>query len=406
MEQFKYIQATCAPTTAAAIATGPQTGDGEKYSLSILKSDDAKLLVRTVTRPSLEAMMAEMIQTAKRRSTSPTPRLIDKVIGYSFPVTVISNDNLRTYTLSGAADIAETLNHTPIRYVLDTEVTRFCAELACKNAEFLQQCLDLVRLPAHQFWVEFDEDERLATLERQTPGRFVQVSGQSSTSAPTGRRFGMMVSANEDGTGGVARVCWSQSAQDAHPDVSPAQIEFHLRDRAAPSLGDATNGVAPLANPLASISRLNAFASLRIEASWLSYYKAEAKTPEQYAATLSALSGQMWFDWALLAAFLVSLNVKGGLSQTPVPEMAAIAGRRRLIAPRRSAHIEVTTSLFGEAHGAPRAATDARSGKRLHYVRGHLVRRRGRIFWRSSHLRGDISIAPPGTRTVAMRLQG
>ncbi len=350
-------------------------------------------------------MMAHMSQTAKSRSTGPTPRLIDKMMGYSLPATVISNDNQRTYTLSGAADIAAILHNTPIRYVLDREVTRFCADLACKNADFLQQCLDLVRLPAHQFWVEFDEDERLATLARQTPGRCAQVGGQPQPSPLAGGRFGMMVSANEEETGGTATVCWSRSAKDPHPEVSPAQIEFHLRDRTAPNPGDATNGVAPLANPLPSVSRLNTFANLRIEPGWLRYYKAEAKTPERYAAALSTLSGQMWFDWALLAAFLVSLNIKGGLSQRPVPEAAAISGRRRLIAPHRPAHIEVTASLFGQTQDASRPATDARSGKRLHYVRGHLVRRGGRIFWRSSHLRGDISIAPPGTRTVAMRLQ-
>jgi hypothetical protein len=38
---------------------------------------------------------------------------------------------------------------------------------------------------------------------------------------------------------------------------------------------------------------------------------------------------------------------------------------------------------------------------RLHHIRGHIVHRRGSIFWRHAHLRGDVAGAV-GTRTVTV----
>jgi len=345
-----------------------------------------------------------MNHIAHNRANDTSQRLIDKLIGYSAPVTIISNDRRRTYTLPGAAEIAASLEATPTRYVLDKDVTRFCTELACRSAVFLEQCLDLVRLPTEQFWVEFDEDERLATLARQAPGRYAQQGDHVRPAGPSGRRFGMLVVANGDSTRGCAQVCWSQSAADLHPEVSPARLQFDLRDRAAPDPGDSANGLAHLANPLQSVAGLNAFARLKVEPLWLAYYKAEASTPAQYSAAMAGLSAQMWFDWVLLLSFLVCLNVKDGFTQKPVTAAPAKFHPRRPLAPSRPSHIEVTSSLFGDSPNTSHASYGFGGGKRLHYVRGHLVRRKGRIFWRSSHMRGNLAVAPPDARTVSMRL--
>jgi hypothetical protein len=39
---------------------------------------------------------------------------------------------------------------------------------------------------------------------------------------------------------------------------------------------------------------------------------------------------------------------------------------------------------------------------RLHHVRGHIVRREDRIFWRKPHLRGDASQGQVRSRTVCL----
>jgi hypothetical protein len=41
-----------------------------------------------------------------------------------------------------------------------------------------------------------------------------------------------------------------------------------------------------------------------------------------------------------------------------------------------------------------------RRGRRLHHVRGHLVRRGNKIFWRIPHLRGSARAGSIRTRTV------
>src|SRR6202040_3554784 len=54
---------------------------------------------------------------------------------------------------------------------------------------------------------------------------------------------------------------------------------------------------------------------------------------------------------------------------------------------------------------APRASdgnTSARTGRRLHHVRGHLARRGYKLFWRSPHLRGNARLGVVRSRTVEL----
>jgi hypothetical protein len=66
-------------------------------------------------------------------------------------------------------------------------------------------------------------------------------------------------------------------------------------------------------------------------------------------------------------------------------------------------HVEVTASLAGRSAAGQAAAGSAPGsarGKRLHHVRGHLVRRGDRVFWRAPHLRGKPELGEVKTRTV------
>jgi hypothetical protein len=73
-------------------------------------------------------------------------------------------------------------------------------------------------------------------------------------------------------------------------------------------------------------------------------------------------------------------------------------GRDRLLD-----HIEVSASL-DTLHAADSAGGEysARQSPRLHHVRGHLVRRDNRVFWRVPHLRGSARRGMVRSRTVCL----
>ncbi len=66
-------------------------------------------------------------------------------------------------------------------------------------------------------------------------------------------------------------------------------------------------------------------------------------------------------------------------------------------------HVEVRASLDAVHQPYTRAMqTDGRQSPRLHHVRGHLVRRDNRVFWRTPHLRGSALRGMVRSRTVCL----
>ena len=63
--------------------------------------------------------------------------------------------------------------------------------------------------------------------------------------------------------------------------------------------------------------------------------------------------------------------------------------------------IEVSAPLLPEyKSGGSSGSETSRRSRRLHHVRGHLVRRGSKLFWRVPHLRGSARIGSIRTRTV------
>jgi hypothetical protein len=63
--------------------------------------------------------------------------------------------------------------------------------------------------------------------------------------------------------------------------------------------------------------------------------------------------------------------------------------------------IEVFAPILSEYKcGSDRASEASRRTRRLHHVRGHLVRRGSTLFWRVPHLRGNARAGTIRTRTV------
>ena len=103
-----------------------------------------------------------------------------------------------------------------------------------------------------------------------------------------------------------------------------------------------------------------------------------------------------------MLAFLLLLSAKDATRLLPVSRAAI--NRKRLANGRAPLldHIEVNASL--DAVSTPESAGElsGRQSPRLHHVRGHLVRRENRVFWRVPHLRGSGSRGTVRSRTVCL----
>ena len=70
--------------------------------------------------------------------------------------------------------------------------------------------------------------------------------------------------------------------------------------------------------PLAVLRPLNQFSCIQVDEVWMRYYRAVAKSDLDLQKAMKDLAANIWFDWPLLASFLVCLNVQGGLDQRKV----------------------------------------------------------------------------------------
>ncbi len=108
------------------------------------------------------------------------------------------------------------------------------------------------------------------------------------------------------------------------------------------------------------------------------------------------------WDVPFVLAFLLLLSAKDATRLVPVSRTAI--NRKRLANGRAPLldHIEVNASLDAVSTGESAGKGSGRQSPRLHHVRGHLVRRENRVFWRVPHLRGSGSRGAVRSRTVCL----
>ncbi len=108
------------------------------------------------------------------------------------------------------------------------------------------------------------------------------------------------------------------------------------------------------------------------------------------------------WDAPFVLAFLLLLSAKDATRLVPVSRTAI--NRKRLASGRAPLldHIEVNASLDDVSTSESAGEGSGRQSPRLHHVRGHLVRRENRVFWRVPHLRGSGSRGAVRSRTVCL----
>jgi hypothetical protein len=330
-------------------------------------------------------------------------RLLDRVAGCHGALRLaLDGVSAVPFEVTSPGDYAPQVAGCPLRYVLDDDLTRVCAQLAFADGARLAGCLDLLRVPAQRLWVEWND-----AVHKQVIYETGAVTEYDTAAA--GRRVGVLLQSSADGHRAVARTFWVDAAADESADVVLSPLETHLDLRGEHSLaadlpGVLAGGFASLKDPADSaMASLLDHVRFRFDEPWAAYYRAAAPTPTAQRHVLHGCLAGVARDVPLLLAFFLLLSAKDATRSMPVSRAALNRKRLGNGRPPLLDHIEVRASLDAvrEADAGGTELT-GRQSPRLHHVRGHLVRRDDRVFWRTPHLRGSGMRGMVRSRTVCL----
>ncbi|HEY4032227.1 MAG TPA: hypothetical protein VGM25_17910 [Caulobacteraceae bacterium] len=306
-------------------------------------------------------------------------RLLDQIALAREPV-VIQRPSGQVLRLPGAGSRAGELAAAPLRYVLDPAASQQCAAFIGWNEGMFDPRNELLRVFADRFWLEW----------RQPDGEGPR------DAAP---RAGILVQAEGKGRRGVVQSFWEAPGRE--PEMAQARVEF---DFDLPISGRANHwDVHRLTTARGgALARLVDHLLVRIEPQWLP--ELSAAGPQALRQAAGRICAVVWRDLVFALAFSALLVSTDRLAPTPVERERLNRQRAKRGKPLLLDHTEVTLSLgddFQTGAGGQGGGGSSRP-RRLHYVRGHMVRRYGKVFWRMSHLRGEGG-ADPLVRTVRVR---
>ncbi|HEY6619834.1 MAG TPA: hypothetical protein VIY68_09835 [Steroidobacteraceae bacterium] len=215
----------------------------------------------------------------------------------------------------------------------------------------------------------------------------------------------MFIQSNPQGRRGLLRTFWADgeselhvlsSSMEAYFDFDAAEGEnpevFDRQQRSSICVSDSAVGDADI---------LRRCFRFRFERSWQDYYERAQLTRIQSTALSHHALGTIAIDIPVLLAFFLLLSTRPGLPRRPLMLERLNKARARSGKAALLEHIEVFAPLLPEykSCGGSGSGTSRRS-RRLHHVRGHLVRRGDKLFWRVPHLRGNARVGSVRTRTV------
>jgi hypothetical protein len=321
-------------------------------------------------------------------------RLLDKVARSRMPfVLALDRTPGTALQVTGPSCYAAHVTDCPLRFVLCDDLTRACAELAFADGARLSGCLDLLRIPARRLWIEWnDEVHQRVIYETQSDAAY--------HAACSGRRVGVLLDGSEDGCRAVMRTFWADAA-DAASEATLSPLETHLDLRGGFTLPGGFACASERAN--AATRCLLEHARFRFDDSWAAYYRAAAPSAVTQLDVVHMSVAAVAGDAPLILAFFLLLTAQGATRSVQVSRAAI--NRKRLAhgRPPLLDHIEVRASLDAVPAAEPAGLEPpGRQSPRLHHVRGHLVRREDRVFWRVPHLRGSAARGMIRSRTVCL----
>jgi hypothetical protein len=332
-------------------------------------------------------------------------RLLDHVAQSRTPLRLLANDR-EWMEVTGAADFANAIARCPIRYVLADDLTRACAELAFADGDRLAVCLDLIRIPAPLIWVEWNDEVHQRVIHE------CKVAPEMDADA-RGRRVGMLLQASHDGRTGYARTFWRDGPAAGVYEVCVSPLEMHVDLRGAGAIArpdkDVFDGgfLALSDSGDDGVNSLLECVRLRFDPRWSRFYRVVATTQEARTEVVRGSLATVARDVPFMFALFLLMSAHA--ATRPVRIERALVNRRRLRLGESPLldHVEVHSALqpADEEDQRAHAMDGERRPPRLHHVRGHLVRRGLRIYWRTSHLRGRSTYGVVRSRTVCLSFE-
>lgn len=328
-------------------------------------------------------------------------RLLDYVAQSTDPL-VVRDACSETWRLEGPSDYAHEVVRCPLRYVLSDELARACTELAYSEGVGLSACLDLVRFPTEHVWIEWN-----AAARREELAQVLPVCGSQRVDS---RLEGVLVSADPAGRTGKLRTFWLSATDPAEPMMAAVETFVDLDGDLPVSPPDALldgGSVAIRDSQNSQIDRLLQCASFRLHETWRRYYAAVADTAEERTEVTRRSLATVAFDAPMLIALFLLIGLRSEIVQVPISRDRLNGKRRRLGRRPLLSHVEVSCPVI--ASKQPRGLTEetcsaTRTARRLHHVRGHIVRRENSVYWRRAHWRGHLRLGCVQSRTVTLGL--
>jgi hypothetical protein len=331
-------------------------------------------------------------------------RLLDLIAQCREPFIVVPRAHGAPMVVSGPGDFAQRIAECPLRLVIADDLTRASAELAFADGDRLVGCLDLLRIPAPRLWVEWSDAihqqviSQCGTVAQGDPDAF-------------GRQVGVLLQAAPCGRSALARTFWSVPNAAGKFDAQMSPIETHIsldtRFNPAANASEILRGryVSLTHSPNSGVDDLLDRVRFRFDERWLQYYEQAASDTDSRQNVIRGSLAAVAHDIPLLLAFFLLLNAKGATRSVPIERSAL--NRKRLARDRAALldHVEVHASIPGYSTASEddvEGGCGTRRAPRLHHVRGHLVRREDRVFWRMPHLRGSALQGVVRSRTVCL----
>ena len=139
----------------------------------------------------------------------------------------------------------------------------------------------------------------------------------------------------------------------------------------------------------------------RFESSWQHYYEKKQLTPAQATALIHHALGTIAIDIPVMLAFFLLLATRPSLPRRPLMLERLNKARTKCGKAALLEQMEVFAPLLPAFKTEwCNGSAPSRRLRRLHHVRGHLVRRGSKLFWRVPHLRGSARAGHVRCRTV------
>jgi hypothetical protein len=324
-------------------------------------------------------------------------RLADRIAQCRTPFIVENTKDGSVTHLNNAAAFAKDINSCATRYVLSDELTSLCTALAYSKGASTLACADLLHVPAERVWVEWTDAPWRNELARY--------GFKSPVDSPSSGRRGVFIQSTPQGRRGLLRTFWAggeselqvlSSSMEAYFDFDTREGEdpeaFSRQQRSSICVSDTAVGDADI---------LRRCFRFRFERSWQDYYERAQLTSVQATALSHHALGTIAIDIPVLLAFLLLLATRPGLPRRPLMLERLNKARARSGKAALLEQIEVFAPILPEYQsGCSSGSGASRRSRRLHHVRGHLVRRGSKLFWRVPHLRGSARAGSIRTRTV------